>query len=74
MRQVGFLLHLAGIGEIAVGVGYALGVLAVIAAVCFAVIKAFGRSPRRRDHKRGTVGAGAEAVDPDDGTPHTTDT
>lgn len=66
-------LPLAGVGEIALGVGYALGALAVIAAACFAVLKAFGRSPRPRDHKRGTVGAGEETVDPGDGTPHTTD-
>ncbi len=66
-------LHLAALGEIALGVGYAFAALAVIAAVCFAVAKAFGRSPASRWHKRGTVGAGEEEFYPQDETPHSTD-
>lgn len=66
-------LHTAAVGEIALAIGYALVVLIVIAVVCFAVLKLFGRSPRYGWHKRGSVGASEEQFDPDDGTPHTFD-
>jgi hypothetical protein len=65
-------LHIAAFGEIALGVGYALAALAVIAGVCFAVVKVFGGRPASRWHKRGTVGAGEEEFDPNDETLHST--
>jgi len=67
-------LYLAAGGGVAIGIGYAIGVLLVIALVCFTVVRLFGRSPKTRWHKRGAVGAGEEQIDPDDGTPHTFDT
>ncbi len=67
-------LYLAAGGDAAIGIGYAVGVLVVIALICLAVVKLFGRSPKTRWHKRGTVGAGEEQIDADDGTPHTFDT
>ncbi len=57
----------------AIGIIYALGVLLVIAVVCFAVVKLFGGSPRTRGQKRGAVGAREEQIDANDGTPHTFD-
>jgi hypothetical protein len=67
-------VDLAAAGGLVIGIGYALGTLLVIAVVCFAMVKLFGRNPRTRWHKRGAVGAGDEQIDPDDGTPHTFDT
>jgi hypothetical protein len=67
-------LYLGAGGGAAIGIGYAIGVLIIIALVCFAVVKLFGRSPKTRWHERGAVGAGEEQIDPDDGTPHTFDT
>lgn len=66
-------LDLAALGEIALAVGYALAALVVIGVVCFALAKAFGGNPRRQSHDRGLGAAGPEEFDPDDGTPHTTD-
>ncbi len=40
-------LHLAALGEIALGVGYAFAALAVIAAVCFAVVKGVRKKPSK---------------------------
>jgi hypothetical protein len=62
--------YLAGLGEIAVGIGYTLVVLVMIVVVCVAVAKLFARRPRSTPHGPGAVGAGAEELDPDDGTPH----
>ncbi len=67
-------LYIAAGGGVAIGIGYAIGVLLVIALVCFAVVKLFGRSPKTRWRKRGAVGAGDEQIDLDDGTPHALNT
>jgi len=62
--------YIAGLGEIAVAIGYALVVFVVIVVVCVAVVKLLGRRPGSTPHGPGAVGAGAEELDPDDGTPH----
>lgn len=58
------------LASIALGIGYALAVVLIIAGVCVGVVKLFGGRVGRHPHKQGRVGAAAETFDPQDGTPH----
>ena len=56
-----------------IGIIYTLAVLLAIAAVCFAVVKLSGRSPRTRTPARGAARAGNAPANADDAARQTSD-